>query len=390
MVYDSQKKVVYNEIAIVVFAILTILPYTKVYIVLRFLIILVMIFYQILFKYHFELDRNIIMVFAIWTLNLFLSAIAGLVIEKYINIGSIFHELQRLIYYLLVVLLCLNFKIKFSFTMLISKMLLTFHLSIQLLQLFKFEPINVFILNNYLLEGASPIHLSLAYEVGSNFRSGSIFMNPNVYLVYPLIFLTVYLQGILIRRNISLYLWVFLSFLSIFLTGSRTGLIVGGCILMIFYMLSKKNHIKNFFILTAVVILVLVLILMGGLEFDARIFQVSEGMKDSISIKSSLLMEYFIQSNATYVFLGSISSSLITISQDMEIAHIFTWYGAIGLVWYFFMILTLIKRNFSNYKFLITTLLCIILMLGLSASTFLNMSVFPFICLFAFCNIVET
>ena len=242
-----------------------------------------------------------------------------------------------------------------------------------------------FLLNNYLDSGASTAHLDLAYGGRSNFRSGSIYINPNVYMLFPLIFVVVFLYDSNETKSIMPYLWIMASAMSIFLTGSRTGLVLFVIIFGFYVLSNKQNKAKNITVLiVGVIALFLIFSLLGG-SFDSRMFDINT--EDSFGIKFQGLIGYFKISNPAYWIFGSIASS-VSVPIDMEFGYIVSWFGVIGLFWYFSLIKSLGTNIKPGTKFYYRAIQALIIVNMISSSAILNMSFFPFLCLVVFPNII--
>ena len=211
---------------------MSVLPYTANWYVLR-MVYLGFIFVYMSTKKVIKIPRNTLVILVIWLIDLLANS---LFLNSGKNLDWQLHEFQRFLMYSVLILLSSNIKIQINQIRRYSILLLLFHLLIQLAQWFRFEVINDFIRFVYSGSEETGIHLSLVYEKGiANFRSGSIFLNPNVYLVYPLIFCVVFFQCYLLSRKKTDFLFILLSMVSILLTGSRTGFVVVSVITFIYF-----------------------------------------------------------------------------------------------------------------------------------------------------------
>jgi hypothetical protein len=126
-----------------------------------------------------------------------------------------------------------------------------------------------------------------------------------------------------------------------------------------------------------------------GNNMGARIFQLSDGVEGSTNVKVDGLIWYVRTSEPIYWELGSLGSDNTLVVIDMEFGHIFTWYGVLGMWWYFKMIISLASSNKDTFRALSRGVQIVVILTAFSSSTILNMSVFPFVCLIAYSKIIE-
>jgi len=322
----------------------------------------------------------------IWVINIFLSVIFVFIVDRTINFGRVIHEIERVLFYALLIYCCKHYRVKRSLLSWICKILLIINLTIQLAQYFELFETYDFLRNNYIERGGKTTHLDLAYSGRSSFRSGAIFINPNVYMLFPIVFLIVFLYDSIKTKSIVPYLWMILSAVSIFLTGSRTGLVLFVAIYAVFIIINRKNMWKNLLILVVGLVGLYVIFSVLGGSFDSRIFDLNT--EDSFGIKVQGLFGYLDMSNPVCWIFGSVSSN-IAVHIDMEIGYIIAWFGIIGLYWYFSLIKDLGARATEGNKFFYRAIQILVLVNSVSSSAILNMSFFPFLCLMAFTTICE-
>lgn len=367
---DSNQ--LFSKIYLYTIAFFSILPFNSFYIIIRVIVISLFLFYLFI-KKNLKIKKSLFLILIVWFINIIFSTIIYSYAEM--NTNSMFHELQRWLFYSLIFSVSINCNIRFDDIVKVCKFILIFHLSIQILQKLGNLGINEWIESKYINESGSINHLSLATYKGGDFRSGSIFLNPNVYMVYPLTFLIVFLQKFILNKSNQI-IWIFSSLISIYFTGSRTAIIISSIILVVFFIKNVNN--KNKIIIVIFTSIVIMLLSKNYYIFDSRAFLIIEGLSDSIWIKFSEFIKYLNNASIINYFIGSLGN-LNHIPIDMEIGYIFSWFGILGIIWYIAFYFELIKSNKKDFRFLITLLLCLLLLTSFTASTILNMSIFPFI-----------
>lgn len=375
-------KIDFSIVTACIIAILSLLPPSDVFLYIKFAVVLLLTIVVILSQKNSLFMTNGIPCF-IWLINTFLALGTVLFVEHQVNSSVALHEFERIIYYFLVIILCSSLKLNISTLVNICRALLIFHFVLQTMQFFKIGNTYEFLYNNYLQDKTVTAHIDMAY--GEGFRSGSIYLNPNVYMVYPPIFLLVFLENTGGKFNIVDYIFMIVSAISVFYTGSRTGLVLFVVIFIVYLYLNRNNNKISKFVKFAIPILAIIgyIIL---LRQDARMLDIESGMSDSIGVKFSGLSSYLQDGEAGYFLFGSLGSKM-RIPIDMEFGYIFEWWGLFGFIWYFMLIFSFGKSYFSSYQFLARTMKVIVLVASFSCSIILNMSVFPFLCLIVFTNL---
>lgn len=172
-----------------------------------------------------------------------------------------------------------------------------------------------------------------------NFRLGGVFRNPNQCARYICLISAGYLAD---RHNENLRkigLYVLLSFISVLLTGSRTGLVVLSLIIFVFL---YRNHSIKRNIKVALVLLVMIAIVPSFFAGSTRFrgFNVSQGFNDSANVKWYVLMDYLSQHNSPFHLLfgyGDVKTfqplniNVLPIF-DSEYGELIYTYGFVGLI----------------------------------------------------------
>lgn len=366
-----------NWIQLSIIGMLTLLPLSGRGNIIRLVLTLVF-FLRTLTRGHIR--PGLIKVFGPMLLGLLIAPFAVLICEQSISVSDVMHEAERLLFYILIIFTCWNCQVEFESLYRIATVLFIIHLAIQLLQYSGFQPIFNIIEKYYLQPGDSGIHLSLARrKTLLNFRSGSIFMNPNVYMVIPCAYLSIAYQKLLNRRSIAGYVFVVCAAVSLLLTGSRTSIIVFFIVSYIY--LKRDNSIGSikWIILFLFAIIGIWAMLFSSLSNTYRAFDIASGLDDSFGVKLKLLWRYITTSNPLLFLTGSLGKVDRT-PLDFEVGYVFSFFGPVGIIWYV-RFLKLIRRSRQNYYFLTRSATLIIILIGLTATVILCMPVFPYVCM---------
>lgn len=181
----------------------------------------------------------------------------------------------------------------------------------------------------------------------SQFRLGGIYINGNQTARYVCLVTAAFLAD---RPDESLrktILFILLALISVFVTGSRTGLVVIALIVGVHVL---RNHsiptrIKTFFFTIALVV-VIPLFISGSSSF--RGFNVKQGFNDSANHKWYVLMDYLSQDNSFFHLLFGYADPDVFVPSRAGIMKIFdSEYGDMiycyGFLGFFFVILFYIR-----------------------------------------------
>ena len=375
------------NIYICLVALLSVLPNTSIFNYARVIIILFEISKKILLRNKIKLKKIHLIIFFTWILNILLGVFFVLIsgsgdIDKVI----LYHETTRLFMYLILWLSLSDQRYDYTQLIIMSKGLLIFHLSIQILQYFKVEVINNLIMMIY-TQGELTKHLSLAIETGAHFRSGSIYTNPNVYMVFPLLFFAILMQQYLFDHKKINLIWITLAIASLILTGSRTTIISVALMLTLFVKMERKTIYRS---ITAIVIFIVIILLIANNELisDFRVFDLFSGFSNSIAVKTSGLSDYFSNMKISNLFFGGLSDLNLSKRIDMELGYVMSWFGINGYIWYFLIYLSL-SKNLKKFVYLKYSVLIVFLTVSLTASVLFNFQAFNFISLLMYPHIFE-
>lgn len=318
----------------------------------------------------------------LWIENIGIASLAVIICEGTINSNTILHELIRVIYYYLVVALCSKMRISLRSLYISCSIVIWIHFTIQLTQYLRLGIVDSFITRYYLSGDVQNVHYVQAINTSYSFRSGSIFINPNVYVCYPYLSIGVFLQYYQRHAKWNALIMVVIAFISVVLTGSRMGMVTCICI-MVWYIIKEAGKAKgknNIYILVGL-LLVFVLLNWNG---DLRAFQFGQSAyENSLGIKLSSIGDYLKISNPVYWLTGSLGSPS-NFHMDIEYGYIFAWFGFFGFIWYSRLLRSIYRTHSVEFKLLSNITIISVLLTGISATSILNMSVFPYICLISF------
>lgn len=330
-------------------------------------------------------------IFGIWIMNIFLAALSVLLIEHSILTSKLIHEFTRVAFYALVVGVCRQTRVSLKTIYKVCVIVLAVHFAIQYTQFTGENTFNSFIINHYLAGDAGNIHFLQAVSSDYAFRSGSIFINPNVYVCYPSLCAGVFLEYNKVHDSLLSVIMTCVAFLSVVLTGSRMGLVTIVIIIAWYVLKNRRRGITK----GKIVIFALVIIVLANWGIispyinEFRAFELEEAYDGSLGIKMSGIFAYFAISNPLYWITGSLGSPKCTFAIDMEFGYIFAWFGTVGVCWYYKLLKNIYSNKIWVYSTIATACILTILLTDIAASTILNMSVFPFICVITLTEVVD-
>lgn len=304
----------------------------------------------------------------------FLPLIFVVLFEGTLVTSLLIHEAIRMVFCGVLILTAYRLEIEYSIIRICTLFAFLPNFGIQILQMIKFQPVFTFIREYYAagVEGFS--HLDLATYSGASFRSGSIFLNPNVYMAIPMVALCVFLLRDRKKPSLVNDLLIACTVVSGFLTGSRTAIIVM-IVVLLYYLLRFASANRQ--------IIFLVFIILAAWKFGPYIMENSRAVDfsetSSLEVKVNAYGWYLQRtaSHPVYWLVGSIGSSLSG-GMDAEWGYIFSWYGLFGLYWYIRYYKVLWNNNPNVVLFgKVITLVCTLI--SFTASVLLCMPIFSYI-----------
>lgn len=332
----------------------------------------------------------------LWFLSIFLAAGAVLLTEYGLDYNLIGHEITRVIYYLALIILCFNITISLKQLFIACSIIIIIHCTIQITQYYKLGIFDEYIIKYYMekTEGPNWHYLATKQLYGAAFRSGSIFINANVYVCYPYLSLGVFLQYYRRTKGYLPMAMIAVAFYSVILTGSRMGLITCIFILAWFLWYSKKNTAEKqsgkslIVIIGALIVAIVCFDSIAEYSKDMRAFRLDDAYEGSGSTKVEGMLWRISASNPLEWIFGSLGAIRLAIAIDMEWGYIMAWFGLFGLFWYLKLIKLVYTYHRKQYPVISTVSAAAIVLTAMGASSVLNMSVFPYICAISFTNIL--
>ncbi len=366
----------YNYIPVLIVALLTLVPLTSLGNILRLGVAGILFLFKD--RSCSKISVRLTTVFLAMIVGVMISCVTVTLVEGSSNFAVTMHELQRFVFYILLILVVYDYKVPFNYIYWICIAILLFNLTIQILQFNDVEWVYDFIKNNYVTTSTSHLDLATTEYGTESFRSGSIYLNPNVYMVIPCTTLCVILQANTLKHNIINYVWAVATLYSLLLTGSRTTFFVATALVVYYFITDKKLGKARFVIMG--ILFFLLLINYNSLVSNYRIFDLDLSSDGSFGVKIGGLMAYLKNAHPLYFITGSLSSSLV-VQIDAEWGYVFSYFGVLGIYWYINFLLLIYDRNKAVLPFLTKTVTLVIMLIAMTASVVLCMPVFSFFCL---------
>lgn len=195
-----------------------------------------------------------------------------------------------------------------------------------------------------------------------DYRLGGLYRNPNHCAKYVSFLMAIYIVSNKDKTIIKQVAFLFLCYISIILTGSRTGFAIGSILILMAFMSSnKKSPALRIAVSIGALIFILNIISSGG---GGRGTKIEEGFHGSADMKWKLLMDYLTHEDSIiYYFVGHLDLSLfnpsfdVNYSFDAEYGYMIYCFGFIGLfafVYYLYKIYCNIEKE--NRLFFFVTL----------------------------------
>jgi len=310
--------------------------------------------------------------------NVLMGAIISLLAEGSVVWGPIAHEMVRTAYYTLIMAAALRLRGRLSTLVLGCQVLLLLNLAVQLLQLARPDLINSWISTYYPTDTS---HLELATYSWPDFRSGSIYVNPNVYAVFPPLFLSVFLQASRLSALKWVGIWVSLCIVSDVLTGSRMGLILMLAVILAWWTRVGERGVRRWRgapLIGVMLVMSLPLLVpnLTNLQDRARSLDFGGSLGNSLGVKVDLFLGRLTTMTPLYLPFGDLGSPSAG-AQDMELAHVAIHFGLAGILWYSFLLAFLARASRDRLPLVSISGIMLILLGSLAASTVLNMAAFP-------------
>lgn len=324
--------------------------------------------------------------------------------SKYFDLQVAIKELQRILIYILIILIVHNTSVKEKRFIKLWNTIFIISLFISILQFYKLLGINNILESLY----GSSIFLEIAskYTTLKNFRAGSIFINPNSYAKFIVSYLSLYITvSYRTNKKSKKVTMAFLILLALILAGSRTGLVLSIIILLnkvIQKIKQRKLLIKKYYMLLIPIVLftiifsILYITSSNIIDIEnIRIIKVLAGVSNSISYKFSTFTSILDDFNILNVFigLGPFKNDLWGITLiDFDFGYQIAYYGLAGLIFYMLMIRDFYvnsKRKEFDYKLFYKSLTIVFILFGFTGGIFFNLSFFSMFITLMYTNITD-
>ena len=228
----KEKKI--NEIELYIVAFLSLLPSGSIYEYIKLATVLIVFIEKGIRE---DIKLNEVKFFVVLLPIFFTMCSWMLSLFHFIEDTSfLIHETKRNLFICIVMVICLNLKVDFKSIYHLCIFFLCVNTLVQILEFLKVEPVFDFIEKYYVSSEDGSVHLDLAKNKNFlTFRAGSIYLNPNVYMIIPLVCMCVFFQQSFIQKNVFNTGMIIVSLLSIFLAGSRTAFIIMFLLFLLYY-----------------------------------------------------------------------------------------------------------------------------------------------------------
>lgn len=305
--------------------------------------------------------------------------LSGLVVylnESAFNTNLFIHEAVRMVFCALFLVTVSRMRVDFRIVYTGAVIALVPNFIIQVFQYRGNSAVYFWLQNHYVIGEEESIHLMLSLEEGIAFRAGSVFLNPNVYMVIPLICLCVFLQRDSLKKSLLNNLLIMTAIASCILTGSRTAAVTAMVILAFYYFKYASGQSIAMFVLIAAA-----LTAFYGLRFltESRSMQLGNDSMSSLEVKMNSYLWFWQATSAMPIYwLTGTIGAMIPIAMDSEWGHIYAWYGLFGICWYLYYYRTVFLHNLRVSGFFrIAAVICALV--SFTASVMQCMPIFSFV-----------
>jgi hypothetical protein len=259
---------------------------------------------------------------------------------------------------------------------------------------------------NYLLESfySDSIHLvvSQKYSNLDLFRAGSVFLNPNSYTKFNLVYLSIFLnfKHLFDNKKTQYFISVFLI-LAFILTGSRTGLIIGVFVLLLYFfsLIIKKeihvSHLKLYFSISSFITIPMLFLFYWEKISEFRLIKIFSGLSNSLLVKFNNLSSVIAEFNKINYLIGlgpyGYFTNFFNLAHvDSDFGYLISYYGLFGLVLFFIIIFSLLIYNINkdNVYFKLMLLLIFILF-GFTGGIYFNFRIGSIFLLIFYTNFLD-
>lgn len=340
------------------------------------------------------LEKSIALIAAFTAFDILLSVVPGY--SALISFQESITEIERAVFYFLIIQIISKVKLDIRSYLRIWRLILIVVVGICIIQYLKPFDIDTYLKRFY---GDTVQFLNSAKTDLDSFRGGSVFVNPN----FMACFLTGYFANylVLIKKTSDHFIIKILNFVlvivGLILSGSRTGLMIAGIELLLFFMQNSKAKRKVVLVRLlgsfAVILALFSIFFTGSLPASSglRAFQLNEGVNSSLSVKFYLWRTVMSQAHiGNYLFgFGPINYAADPkLLVDFELGYFTVFYGLAGIFLYIGLGYSIIKQSRRYLNTVIQRrrnlyFVLVMVLFGFTSGVYLNLRMFSvFIVLF--------
>ena len=299
-------------------------------------------------------------------------------------------EVERNIIYIFVVLLLYNMDLEYSLVLNLWRFMLVLCFAVQIIQFFNLYDINSVLIGFYGESTDNTFLRQTTYETIASFRSGSIFMSINPYFKFTSVCAALFFYDLTREQtNKTLnYFFLVITFMSSLLIGSRTCFLILASIFAIYLIsnIGTKFDIKAVATLIGLILVMISLIIYLLINYqigEARFFNTAE--TSSFDYKMQMIWLFLDKANWRELIFGMGAydeKTSIGLFMDSDIGYVLSYYGLLGIVIYYIMIIkfTFQKRYSEKAEIALSVMFSLIILVGgITSGIYFNYRVFSVI-----------
>lgn len=298
-----------------------------------------------------SLEKSVGAIAAFTAIDILLSQIPGF--SSLFSLQESITEIERAVIYILIIQIIASVRVDIRSYCRIWRFILIVVVGVCVIQYLK--PFNI---DSYLKRfyGDTVQFLNSAQTDIDAFRGGSVFVNPNFMACFLVAYLGNYLA--LMRVSRERILLVLINFILVItglvLSGSRTGLTIGGLEFLLYFILNTRNKGKKglFRLLLALAILLALLSVfasdLGSALGGLRAFQFNDGLNNSLSSKIKIWLSVMSQAGGGNYLFGYGPYDYAAdpgILVDFELGYFTVFYGVVGVFLYIGLVRSIMRHN---------------------------------------------
>ena len=292
-----------------------------------------------------------------------------------------FKEFVRCALYILIFLTISTFSINIKAYFCIWSILTFGCVAIAAMQFYDIFNVNEYIIDIY---GNSLQLYNTQFDTLERFRSGSVFLNPNVFAGYLLGSFSIFLFAARnLRLNIVVKILLFAVHIAgLLFCGSRTGFIIATLLTVRDMFVSNKGKQGKLLVVLLIIPIAYMLFSILNEKFNIsefRIFSISSGISTSFDYKLKAFLTAIKNMNLIHILIGYGPFDYSKFLMDSDIGYFIGYFGLAGIYLYYNFI-KVVKNTANVYlpeRRIFNISFCIIVVLfGLTAGMYFNIRVF--------------